>query len=134
MISNKTFQVEIVTPASTKFEGLVNELILPGVAGEMGILAGHAPLLAMLSPGQLIYETTEGQFPLAVGEGFATVANNKAVCLVDFALRPEEIDVAQANKEREEALEALKEEGSGSDALRLRLQAANAKLRVSGNA
>ena len=134
MISSKTFQVEIVTPESTKFEGEINELIIPGVAGEMGILAGHAPLLAMLSPGQLIYETTEGQFPLDVGEGFATVANNKAVCLVDFALRPEEIDIEQAKQEREEALEALKDQGSGSDALRIRLQAANAKLKVSGNA
>ncbi len=132
MISTKTFQVEIVTPESTKFTGEIHELIVPAVEGEMAILASHAPLLAMLSPGVLVYETKDGQFPLAIGEGFATVANNKAVCLVDFALSAKEIDPAEAKKEREETLTALQGDVQNSEALRNRLKAANAKIRVAG--
>lgn len=132
MISNKTFEIEIVTPTRTRFQGEVNELVIPGVMGEMAILASHAPLLTMLDPGVIAYEDSSGTKEFATGAGFASIADNKAVCLVDFALSAEEIDKEAAQAERNEVLKKLNEAGPNADLLREQLKAANAKLRIAG--
>ena len=95
----KDFSVEIVTPVQTKFEGTCDEIILPGIEGEMAVLGGHAPLLTMLSPG--VTTTVQGneRKVLSTGEGFATIAENRVVCLVDFALTLDELDFAAIRAE-----------------------------------
>ncbi len=98
-MSEKTFHLEIVTPRELKFEGETSSLRLPGVMGELGILANHASLLALLEPGVAVYRVQDRDHPLALGEGFVTVAENRVVVLVESAERPEEIDLEAARQE-----------------------------------
>lgn len=93
-MSEKTFHLEIVTPTALKFEGAVTIVVLPGTEGEMGLLAGHAPLLALLDPGVTRYCSKGRDFVLATGEGFVKVAENRVVVMVDSAEGADEIDAA----------------------------------------
>lgn len=104
-----TLRLEVVTPEELKYEGDATIVQLPGYMGEMGILPEHAPLVTMLKPGELMYRNAQGTFHLAVDEGFATIAENKVVCLVDAALRPNQIKKDEATKRLAEAEGALKE-------------------------
>ena len=97
----KDFTVEIVTPVRTKFEGTCQEIILPGIQGEMAVLGGHAPLLTMLSPGITVTKQGDKEQVLTTGEGFATIAENRVVCLVDFAHEISELDFDALRAERD---------------------------------
>ena len=127
----KDFSVEIVTPVQTKFEGTCDEIILPGIEGEMAVLGGHAPLLTMLSPG--VTTTVQGneRKVLSTGEGFATIAENRVVCLVDFALTLDELDFAAIRAELAEVQKELNA-SPGDDRLRAKKRELEAKLRAEG--
>lgn len=132
----KTFHVEIVTPTDVKFEGELRQLVVMGVMGQMGILAHHAPLLAMLQPGMLSYTDATGKVVrMAAGAGFVQVAENKAVCLVDFAEAASEVDVAAARASAEEVgrkLQASAATPAEREVLREELKMAQARLEVAG--
>lgn len=127
----KDFTVEIVTPVATKFEGTCDEIILPGIEGEMAVLGGHAPLLTMLSPGLTTTVQGSDRQILSTGEGFATIAENRVVCLVDFAFKVDELDFAAL---REELAEVQKELSAapGDDRIRAKKTELEAKLRAEG--
>lgn len=97
----KDFTVEIVTPIEKKFEGTVQEIILPGVQGEMAVLAGHSPLLTMLATGVTVTVQGNERRVMSTGEGFATIAENKVVCLVDFATDVKDLDFPAISAELE---------------------------------
>jgi F-type H+-transporting ATPase subunit epsilon len=130
-VYTKDFSVEIVTPVQTKFEGTCDEIILPGIEGEMAVLGGHAPLLTMLSPG--VTTTVQGneRKVLSTGEGFATIAENRVVCLVDFALTLDELDFAAIRAELAEVQKELSA-APGDDSLRAKKTQLEAKLRAEG--
>lgn len=132
-----TFTMEIVTPTEVKFAGQLRQVVVSGVMGQMGILAHHAPMLAMLQPGTMAYTDANGKVSrLAAGAGFVQVAENKAVCLVDFAERPEEVDLDRAKKSLDEVQKKLQDLGATSaerEALRDELKAARARLEVAGH-
>lgn len=128
----KDFTVEIVTPVEKKFEGTCQEIILPGIEGEMAVLGGHAPILTMLSPGVTVTVTGNTRQVLSTGEGFATIAENRVVCLVDFAFRADELDFPALKAEMSEIQAALN--ASPGDAfLRLKKQHLEAKLKAEGH-
>lgn len=132
-MSEKQFRLEIVTPATLKYEGDVQMVRLPGVEGEMGILANHAPLLAMLNPGILVYRLKGEDHSLATGEGFVKVAENRVVVMVDSAERPDEIDPAKAETQRQAVeRELAAHSGPEGDRLRTQLMLAQARQKVSG--
>lgn len=132
-MSEKQFRLEIVTPAALKYEGDVTMVRLPGVEGEMGILANHAPLLAMLNPGILVYRLKGEDHSLATGEGFVKVAENRVVVMVDSAERPDEIDPAKAETQRQAVeRELAAHSGPEGDRLRTQLMLAQARQKVSG--
>lgn len=132
-MSEKQFRLEIVTPATLKYEGDVQMVRLPGVEGEMGILANHAPLLAMLNPGILVYRLKGEDHSLATGEGFVKVAENRVVVMVDSAERPDEIDPAKAESQRQAVeRELAAHSGPEGDRLRTQLMLALARQKVSG--
>lgn len=125
----KDFTVEIVTPVETKFEGQVQEVILPGSEGEMAVLGGHAPLLTMLDPGVTMTVAGNERTIMSTGGGFATIAENKVVVLVDFACSVDELDFAELAKEADEVQNALSQ--SPNDAvLRAKLGMLRAKLKA----
>ncbi|MDO5295906.1 MAG: ATP synthase F1 subunit epsilon [bacterium] len=87
-MAEKTFEVEIITPLGIFFSGSVSRLRLPGVMGQLGILANHAPLLAMLEPGITSYVQGDKITQIVTGTGFAQINNNHATVLVEVAETP----------------------------------------------
>jgi F-type H+-transporting ATPase subunit epsilon len=100
MADRKTFPVEVLTPEGKVFDGEVEMLSTRSAVGEVGVLANHAPLLAMLDPAELrlhLSETETKRF--AQGEGYLQVFANEALVLVEECLEPEQID-REAQRER----------------------------------
>src|SRR5918911_5502580 len=99
-----TFEVSLVTPDGSAFEGEAQMLIVPGDAGEIGVLARHAPLVATLKAGSTRVHVTEGDVrEYATGPGFFKVEFDRAIALVDDAVLASEIDDARARAQLEEA-------------------------------
>ncbi len=127
-----TLRLEVVTPEELKYEGDATIVQLPGYLGEMGILPEHAPLVTMLKPGELMYRNAQGTFHLAVDEGFATIAENKVVCMVDAALKPNQIKAEVAKARIAELESQLKEspDKSPNNPLRKRIDWCRTQLEV----
>ncbi len=135
MLSDKQFHVEIITPERVRFQGDALSLTVTGVEGQMGLLANHAPILALLQAGRLILQTRERTVNMAVGEGFVKMSDNRAVCLVDFAEQSDEIDRGRAEGKRSELERALGASLTPEkrDELRRQLAAEQARIDVSGS-
>lgn len=100
--------LELVEPAGLVFEGDVEQVTLPGVTGEMGILPRHAPLVAQLAVGHMRVQKTGGEWlDFAVAEGFAKVQANKVMVLADAAEEASEIDMARVQESLERATRRL---------------------------
>ena len=86
-----TFHFELTSPEQLVFSGEVEHVVVPGSEGEFGVLADHAPLIAMLRPGILtIFGPNEQRF--VVRGGFAEVNPKGLTVLADFAAAVEDID------------------------------------------
>ncbi len=81
----------------------VDEVVLPGAEGALGILPGHTPLLAMLRVGELSYRQGAKTHHLVLAQGFAEVLPDRVTVLADSATLPDEIDAQKAELERTEA-------------------------------
>lgn len=100
--------LKVVTPSRVVVDELVDEVQLPGMLGVLGILPGHAPLLASLSIGELAYRKGVREHYLAIQWGFAEVTGEAVTVLAEVAERPEEIDVEEARRAQRQAEEALR--------------------------
>jgi F-type H+-transporting ATPase subunit epsilon len=121
----RTLSVSLVTPEGAAFEGEAEMLIVPGAAGEIGILARHAPLVAMLKAGSTRVHIRYGQeiHEFATGPGFFRVGQDRALVLVDDAVQAADIDEARARAQLEEAQAELERiERGESDADRWQLE------------
>jgi F-type H+-transporting ATPase subunit epsilon len=141
-VAGKTFELSLVTPEGAAFEGEVEMLIVPGDAGEIGVLARHAPLVAMLRAGSTrIYRdrSADDVVEFATGPGFFKVEQDRALALVDDAVDARHIDSERAQQQLEEARAELERcEKGESDAdrwqLEQRIRHAENQLAVSGRA
>ena len=103
-----TFLVHILAADKTLYEGPCESLTIPTSDGEQGILAHHSSMIAAVQPGTLRYRVPGQPVQLAaVSPGMVKVEANDVLVLVDSAERPEEIDVSRAQREADEAREAL---------------------------
>ena len=140
MADHPLFSVSVVTPEGAAFEGDAEMLIVPGAAGEIGVLARHAPLVAMLKAGATRVHTGDGQVQeYATGPGFFQVLEDRAIALVDHAVQADQIDDALAQRQLEEAQAELARVESGESSadrwqLEQRIRHAENQLRVSGHA
>jgi F-type H+-transporting ATPase subunit epsilon len=120
------FSVSLVTPEGPAFEGDAEMLIVPGADGEIGVLARHAPLVALLNAGSTrVYRDRDSEdlLEFATGPGFFKVEQDRALALVDDAVEAREIDEDRARKQLEEARAELERVESGeSDADRWQLE------------
>ena len=82
---------------------------IPGALGEMGVLYDHAPLLSTIIPGEVGYKIGKDEKCLCVGAGFTEVLNDRVTLLVDSAELAHEIDLARAEKAKEQAENKIKE-------------------------
>ena len=85
---------EFVSPESVLFSGEVDQVDLPGAEGDMGILAGHAPLVTMLRPGIVTIYRGGAREPVVVTGGFAEVGPGGLTVLADRAVAREDFDTA----------------------------------------
>ena len=100
----RRFDVSLVTPDGAVFEGEAEMLIVPGAAGEIGVLARHAPLVATLKAGATRVHVSENDVrEYATGPGFFTVELDRAIALVDDAVPAQEIDPARAQAQLDDA-------------------------------
>ena len=133
----RRFDVSLVTPEGPAFEGEAEMLIVPGAAGEIGVLARHAPLVAMLKAGSTRVHTGSEVLEFATGPGFFKVETDRALALVDDAVAAGEVDSERANRQLEEAraeLERVERGESDADRWQLeqRIRHAENQLSVSG--
>ena len=139
MPTGRTFALSLVTPDGAAFEGEVEMLIVPGADGEIGVLARHAPLVAMLKAGstRVHIRRDDEVHEFATGPGFFKVEQDRALALVDDAVEARHIDDARAREQLEEAraeLERLERGESDADRWQLeqRIRHAENQLSVSG--
>jgi F-type H+-transporting ATPase subunit epsilon len=101
----KTLSISLVTPSGSAFEGEAEMIVVPGDAGEIGVLARHAPLVAMLRAGSTRVHLRRGGEvrEFATGPGFFKVEQDRALALVDDAVDAAHIDPDRARRQLEEA-------------------------------
>ena len=136
----RKFDVSLVTPDGPAFEGAVEMIVVPGAAGEIGVLARHAPLIATLKAGSTrVYldRQADDVREYATGPGFFKVEQDRAIALVDDAVAATEIDDARAREQLESAqreLELVERGESTADRWQLeqRIKHAENQLEVSG--
>ena len=134
------FDVSVVTPDGSAYEGPAEMLVVPGAAGDIGVLARHAPLIATLRAGSTrVYldRAAEEMIEFATGPGFFKVELDRALALVDDAVNVKEIDDARAQQQLADAkAELARVEAGESKAdrwqLEQRVKHAEYQLGVSG--
>ncbi|MDP4096088.1 F0F1 ATP synthase subunit epsilon [Paenibacillus sp. P96] len=129
-----TFLLEIVTPERQVYSEQVESLNVRGVEGELGILAGHIPMVTPLQIAPLSIKRGGKTDILAVNGGFVEIRKDKVVILAESAERPTEIDVERAKAARERAEVRLQSKQDDFDHRRaeMALQKAINRLNVAG--
>src|SRR4051812_30894170 len=95
--------LDIATPLGSALSVQTDSVQLPSAAGEVGILPGHVPLLAALKPGILTYQQDGQSLRAAIGSGFAEATADRVRVISEFFLKPEQIDVAAAQRDLQAA-------------------------------
>ena len=124
--------LRVVTPEKVAWEGEVDSLTVPAWEGSLGILPGHAPLLAQLREGAVRARSGDAERLLAVSGGFVEVFEGRVSLFAETAELAEEIDAERARQAAEGAKRALKSSSDVSDEkAAAALRRAMARLRVS---
>jgi len=123
------YPVELITPEGVAFSGDAEMLVVPGAAGDLGILANHAPLISLLKAGETRITDDGGTVKrYATDDGYVQVRANRAVVLVGEALDADSIEAGEAARRLDEAREALERaEGGDGDVYAARRAAAFAE-------
>ncbi|NLY28865.1 MAG: F0F1 ATP synthase subunit epsilon [Alcaligenaceae bacterium] len=101
--------VDVVSAEEQIFAGDAKFVVLPGEAGELGIMPGHTPLISRIKPGTVKVVQTDGtEVAIFVAGGILEVQPNRVTVLSDTAIRAEDLDEAKAIEARKRAEEALR--------------------------
>ena len=122
--------LEIVTPEKRAFVGDVDEVIVPGSEGELGILPHHAPLISTLGQGVLRLKRGGQEEEFAIFGGFLQVRPDRVVVLAEMADMASEIDLARAERARHEAERALEGAIEPADLAEARAALQRALIRI----
>ena len=115
MAKNK-FRAEVLTPEGQVFDDEVEMVSTRTGVGSIGILANHAPLMAILEPTELrLYKSDSEIVRFAQGEGYLQVVDNSALVLVEEAIAPDDIDRGAFETRLKEAREAAERADEGSE-------------------
>jgi F-type H+-transporting ATPase subunit epsilon len=99
--------LEIVTPNGVELRADVSEFTAPSVIGEFGVLPGHRPVLAALRTGIVTYKKDGVETRVAVGPGFAEIADDRANLLTDKFITKDDVDPVRTRLDLKEADDAL---------------------------
>ena len=109
-----TFHFDLVSPEKLAFSGEVDQVDVPGVEGDFGVLAGHAPVVAAIRPGILVVTTGGTHQKIIVLGGLAEVSDKGLTVLADVATSIQELD-RQAFADQITGMEAKLAEKEGSE-------------------
>jgi len=132
----EALDLDIVTPEKRLAMLKVDEVVLPGTEGSLGVLPGHAPLLTGLDVGELMYRRGQERHYVAVAHGFAEVLGDRVTVLAEIAERAEDIDQDRAQRARDRALDRLKgrDPETDFDRAQVALQKSVIRIQVSRHA
>ncbi len=122
--------LEVITPERLVLRESVDEVVVPGLDGELGILPEHTPLISQLQTGVLTYRQGGATQQMHVSGGFVEVQPDRVSVLSDVAERPEEIDLERAQRAKERAERRLKGQGDDQDFPRAELKLQRAMIRI----
>jgi F-type H+-transporting ATPase subunit epsilon len=115
-LARNKFPVEVLTPEGKVFDDEVEMVSTRTTVGSIGILANHAPLMAMLDPTELrLYKSDSDIVRFAQGEGYLQVLNNSALLLVEEAVDPSQLERSTLESQLENAKQALEEAEEGTE-------------------
>ena len=115
-MARSSFRVEALTPEGQVFADEVEMVSTRTTTGSIGILAHHAPLMAILEPTELrLYKSESDVVRFAQGEGYLQVVDNRALVLVEDAIAPDDIDRSAFESRLQEAREAAESADEDSE-------------------
>ena len=124
-------RLEILTGEKVVYAGDADALVAPGMAGQLGILPRHAPLLTLLQPGELIVKQGGDEVSMAITGGFLEILRDRVVVLAEAAERADEIDTARAEEARKRAQQLLAQaQGEPADLARAEAALRRSKIRL----
>ena len=126
--------LEIVTPEKMTFSGKIEEVTIPGLEGEFGVLRGHEAFLSSVDIGELNFVQDNKKTHYAVNTGYAEVTANKVTILIETAERSDQIDKDRALKAKDNAetrLSQMSKDEVEYEIMRAALARAIARLSVS---
>ncbi|MBI1746282.1 MAG: F0F1 ATP synthase subunit epsilon [Acidobacteria bacterium] len=131
MLPEKFF-LEIVTPSQLLYSGNVTEATVPGLAGYMGILPGHAPLISELTIGEISFveQASRRKHHMFCAWGFCEVLPEQVSVLAQIAERAEDIDLSRAESAKARAEQRLNAKDPDTDFKRVQLALARALHRI----
>jgi F-type H+-transporting ATPase subunit epsilon len=109
-----TFHFNLVAPDKLLFSGEVDQVDVPGMEGDFGVLADHAPLVALLRPGVLTVKVGADAQRIVIFGGFAEVSPQGLTVLADYATSLEDLDLAMLAARIAETEEKIKRIEVGS--------------------
>ena len=107
-MAEKKFNLQIISPTRVFFDGDIDMVEMKTTEGEIGVLAGHIPLTAILEPGVLRIKKSDGDKEAALHDGFVKITKDKVTILAESCEWPDEIDVNRANEAKTRAERRLK--------------------------
>ena len=110
-----TFRLSLVSPEKLLFAGQVNQVDLSGVEGDLGVLAGHAPIIVVLRPGIVTAIAASATERFVVLGGLAEFSQEELTILADSAETVEDFDLAGLKERIEEMQEGLSKEPAGDE-------------------
>jgi F-type H+-transporting ATPase subunit epsilon len=117
-MARSSFPVEVLTPEGKVFEDEVEMVSTRTTVGSIGVLANHAPLMAILEPTELrLYKSDSDVVRFAQGEGYLQVVDNSALVLVEEAIAPDDIDRSAFESRLKEARDAVERAEEDSEEL-----------------
>jgi F-type H+-transporting ATPase subunit epsilon len=107
-MARSKFKVEVLTPEGQAFDGEVEMVSTRTDTGSIGVLANHAPLMGILEPTELrLYKSESDVEKFAQGEGYLQVVDNRALVLVEEAIRPDDLDKSDIESRLRDAEQSL---------------------------
>ena len=107
--------ISFISQEKTLFEGQAEMVVMDGKEGQLGIVKGHSPLLAILKPGPVRMISSDTEEIFFTEGGFAEVQPDSITILVDSAQRADDLDEAKILKAKEEAEKLLKDKSDQKD-------------------
>jgi F-type H+-transporting ATPase subunit epsilon len=122
--------LEVITPEKLVLRETVEEVVLPGINGELGILPDHTAMISQVKTGILTYRVGGDKKQMHVSGGFVEVLPDKVSVLADIAEKPEEIDLKRAQIARSKAEEILNSKAENADFQNTELKLQRALIRI----